>query len=58
MKTYPEHRKEDRRKIVKTQFLGLGKCMNKRNTTRRKEDRVDEEAIERENFKRLGPGWI
>ncbi len=48
----------DRRKVVNTKFLNCGKCIDRRKNIRRSNDRIDEEAVEREKFRRLGPGWL
>ncbi len=48
----------DRRKVINTKYLNCGKCIDQRKSIRRKHDRIDEEAVARERFNRLGPGWL
>lgn len=47
-----------RRKTIDTKFLGMGKCIDRREGVRRKSDQFDEEAWERLCYKNLGPGWL
>lgn len=47
-----------RRVSFDTKYLGLGKCIDRRKTVRRKEDRFDREAYEEQCRDRLGPGWL
>lgn len=47
-----------RRISFDTKYLGLGKCIDRRKTVRRKEDRFDREAYEERCRERLGPGWL
>ena len=47
-----------RRVSFDTKYLGLGKCIDRRKTVRRKEDRFDQEAYEERCRDRLGPGWL
>lgn len=55
----PDHRScPDRRRVVKTKFLFCGKIMDLRKTIRRSADRLNEQEIERERTKNLGPGWL
>ncbi len=49
---------EDRRRKIKTKYLHLGKCIDRRNSVRRINDQPDHDAIKREKYKRLGPGWL
>ena len=58
MKQAINKRKEDRRKKIKTVYLGLGSCMNRRFNIRREEDRIDPKKVEQDKFKWLGPGWL
>ncbi len=51
-------RTTDRRVSFDTNYLGCGKCMDRRKTIRRKEDGFDHDAYERLCQKRLGPGWL
>lgn len=48
----------DRRMVIDTKYLNCGKCIDRRKTPRRIEDNIDEEAVERERYERLGPGWL
>ena len=47
-----------RRKRVDTKYLYCGRCIDRRKSVRRQADRIDKEAVERERFARLGPGWL
>lgn len=50
--------KSCRRTSFDTKYLGMGKCVDKRKTDRRKADRFDEVEYERICSERLGPGWL
>lgn len=57
--TSPEKRTSDCRRVsFDTKYIGLGKCIDKRKSIRRKADQFDEEAYERICRERLGPGWL
>lgn len=47
-----------RRVSFDTKYLGLGKCIDRRQAVRRKADRFDSEAYEEECRKWQGPGWL
>jgi hypothetical protein len=47
-----------RRCSCDTKYLGLGRCIDRRKSIRRKVDQFDEEAYERLCHKNLGPGWL
>jgi hypothetical protein len=47
-----------RRVSFDTKYLGLGKCIDRRQTVRRKSDQFDRDAYERTCQERLGPGWL
>ncbi|MBU1169391.1 MAG: hypothetical protein KKD44_07485 [Proteobacteria bacterium] len=54
-----DQRKTDCRRIsFDTKYIGLGKCMERRNSVRRKKDRFDQEEYDRICQERLGPGWL
>ncbi len=47
-----------RRVSFDIKYLGLGKCIDRRKNTRRKEDMFDKEEYDRVCHDRLGPGWL
>jgi hypothetical protein len=47
-----------RRRSFDTKYLGLGKCIDRRQKNRRQSDRFDREKFERLCQERLGPGWL
>ncbi len=47
-----------RRRVINTKYLNCGKCIDNRKNNRRTNDRIDQNAVEREKFRRLGPGWL
>ena len=47
-----------RRVSFDTKYLGLGKCIDRRQDARRKEDQFDQEEYDRVCHERLGPGWL
>ena len=49
---------EERRKVVHTKYLNCGKCIDIRKKARRSAEKIDMAAVEREEYKRLGPGWL
>ena len=50
--------KKERRKFIDTKYLYYGKCIDRRSAIRRKEEQVDEVALERQRYIDLGPGWL
>ena len=54
-----ERRASDCRRVsIDSKYLGLGKCIDRRETIRRKADRFDWEAYEEECRRWQGPGWL
>lgn len=47
-----------RRLSFDTKYLGLGKCIDRRQKNRRQSDRFDREKFELMCQERLGPGWL
>ena len=47
-----------RRRSCDIKYLGMGRCIDRRKSTRRKVDRFDPEAYEKLCKKNLGPGWL
>lgn len=47
-----------RRHSCDIKYLGMGRCIDRRKSTRRKVDRFDPEAYEKLCKKNLGPGWL
>ncbi len=58
MITLVDRTRECRRKKIRIKYLHLGKCIDRRKQKRRKNDRIDLVALEKEKYISLGPGWI
>jgi len=56
--TQEKRAREERRKVIHTKYLNCGKCIDTRKKARRSAEKIDMAAVEREGYKRLGPGWL